>query len=299
MKSIEVKNLNKTYKQKLKKIRALNGMDFEVDEGQICGFLGPNGAGKSTTLKIIMDFIRADSGDVFINGLSSKEISSRKGVGFMPENPPYMDFLSGKDLLMLSAKMHCIDSKIANSRSEELLNMLDLSESSDKKIRNYSKGMIQRIGFASTLIIDPKLLILDEPMSGLDPVGRYKFKNILRDMHARGTTIFFSSHIIPDIEDICDRVIIVDKGRVIKVLDEKQMKVFSNEGYRITLSKNAIVDNFKVKKSTSGLNLIEIKKDKLDEVIVKLKKQNINILSIEPLKRNLEEIFVKLISDDM
>jgi ABC-2 type transport system ATP-binding protein len=220
MKAIEVKNLTKTYKQKLKKIKALNGMTFDVEQGQICGFLGPNGAGKSTTLKIIMNFIKSDGGDVLINGVSPDKIESRMNIGFMPENPPYIDSLTGKELLLLSAKMHKISAQKAKERADELLDMLDLTESANKKIRHYSKGMIQRIGFAASLIIEPKILILDEPMSGLDPIGRFKFKDIIKDVQKSGTTVFFSSHIIADIEDVCDKVIIVNKGSVVKTVDE-------------------------------------------------------------------------------
>lgn len=294
---IEVINLNKTYKQKLKRVKALNNMSFKVEEGQICGFLGPNGAGKSTTLKIMMDLIRADSGKVLINGIESTKTDSRKKVGFMPENPPYIDSLTGRELLLFSARMHNIDYQKAKKRADELLEMLDLLSSADKKLRNYSKGMIQRVGFASTLIIEPDLLILDEPMSGLDPIGRYKFKNILKEVKNSGTTIFFSSHIIADIEDICDSVIIVKDGRMVKELTQQDMKSMAVEGYRIVVPKDAELKGIeKVEKLENGLQVIYVKQELLNKTIHNLK--DVKIISIEPIKRSLEEIFVKEIEQN-
>ncbi len=295
MKAVEVENLTKSYKQKLKKVQALKGMSFEIEEGEICGFLGPNGSGKSTTLKIMMDFIRADSGNVLINGISSKDIKSRISIGFMPENPPYIDSLTGKELLILSAKMHGIEKEKTLKKAGELLGALDLKESANKKLRNYSKGMIQRIGFAASLIIDPKILILDEPVSGLDPIGRYKFKNMIKEAQNNGSTVFFSSHIISDIEDICDKVIIINKGSVIKVVNEQMMKIFSLEGYDIIVPKNAQVGNFEYKSLKNGFKSIMVDKNKLDETIIKLKQNSVSIIAVEPIKKDLEKLFVEII----
>lgn len=295
MKAVEVENLTKSYKQKLKKVQALRGMSFEIEEGEICGFLGPNGSGKSTTLKIMMDFIRADSGSILINGISSKDIKSRMRIGFMPENPPYIDSLTGKELLILSAKMHGIEKEKTLKKAGELLSALNLKESANKKLRNYSKGMIQRIGFAASLIVDPKILILDEPVSGLDPIGRYKFKNMIKEAQNNGTTVFFSSHIISDIEDICDKVIIINKGSVIKVVNEQMMRIFSLEGYDIIVPKNAQVGDFEYKSLKNGFKSIITNKNKLDETIVKLKQNSVSIIAVEPIKKDLEKLFIEIV----
>ncbi len=295
MNIIVVENLVKSYKQKLKTIKALSGMSFDVKEGIICGFLGPNGAGKSTTLKIMMNFIKADKGRVLINSKEWTKPEARYKVGFMPENPPYLDSLTGRELLLLSAKMHDVEYKKAKNKAEELLELFDLTESANKKLRNYSKGMIQRIGFAASLIIEPKILILDEPMSGLDPIGRYKFKNVIKDAQSNGTTIFFSSHIISDIEDICDKVIIVNQGKVVKKVDEMTLKVFSLEGYRVFINKPYDSDYFSSKHLGKGVEIIDIKKDMLERVVYELRKEDIKIINIEPVKKDLEKLFIELV----
>ncbi len=297
MKAIEVKDLHKSYKLKSKHIKALDGVSFDVEEGIICGFLGPNGAGKSTTLKIMMNFIKADKGRVLINSKEWTKPQARYKVGFMPENPPYLDSLTGKELLLFAAKMHNVEYKTAKSRADELLSLFDLTESANKKLRNYSKGMIQRIGFAASLIIEPRILILDEPMSGLDPIGRYKFKQILKDVKNQGITVFFSSHIIADIEDICDKVIILNKGKVVKSVDEVTLKLFSLEGYRIFINKPFALGNLSSKKFKEGIEYIDVKKEELEKIVSELKKGNIKIINIEPIKKDLEKLFIELVGN--
>ncbi len=223
-KVIEVKELVKTYKKKGGRVKAIDGVSFSIKRGEIFGFLGPNGAGKSTTIKIMLDFIRPDRGKVFINGLDSNRPESRKDVGFLSENPNFIDSLTGLELLMFSAKMYGLENEIASQYSEELLEELDLVDVRDRNIKQYSKGMIQKLGLALVLIHRPKILILDEPMSGLDPMGRYQFKRIFKRLKEQGNTIFFSSHIIPDVQDLCDRVVIINKGKIIRELDIKHLR---------------------------------------------------------------------------
>lgn len=221
---IKIKDLKKVYKQRTKEIRALNGISFSINKGEIFGFLGPNGAGKSTTIKIIMGLIKPTSGKVLINGIDVSNPTSRKKVGFLPENPSFVDTIKGKELLLFSASMYGIEKNIAEEKAEELLELLSLEDARDREMRKYSKGMIQKIGFASSIIHDPDILILDEPMSGLDPVGRRQFKEIFKRLRTKGKTIFFSSHIIPDVEDLCDRVAIINNGELIRIIERSEMK---------------------------------------------------------------------------
>lgn len=289
-----VEGLRKTFKSKGRKVDALNGLDFQVKNGEIFGFLGPNGAGKSTTIKIIMDLIRADSGEVKIAGISSKDINARKRVGFMPENPQYVDTMTGMDLLMLTASMYNLNKKEAIKRGRDLLEEFELGAAANRAVRNYSKGMIQRLGFVSAIIHEPEILILDEPMSGLDPVGRILFKNKLKELNKNGVTIFFSSHIIPDIEDICTKVLIINKGKKVRELNEVEIKYTTTVGFNIIVEKNIVVDGFETKMISEGLYKIFCEKDSFSSVFELLKGRDIDIVDIEPVKKHLEDMFVEI-----
>jgi len=289
-----VESLRKTFKSKGRKVDALNGLDFQVKNGEIFGFLGPNGAGKSTTIKIIMDLIRADSGEVKIAGISSKDINARKRVGFMPENPQYVDTMTGMDLTLLTASMYNLDKKEAIKRGRNLLEEFELGAAANRAVRNYSKGMIQRLGFVSAIIHEPEILILDEPMSGLDPVGRILFKNKLKELNKNGVTIFFSSHIIPDIEDICTKVLIINKGKKVRELNEVEIKYTTTLGFNIIVEKNIVVDGFETKMISEGLYKIFCEKDSFSSVFELLKGRDIDIVDIEPVKKHLEDMFVEI-----
>lgn len=289
-----VEGLRKSFKSKGRKVDALNGLDFQVKNGEIFGFLGPNGAGKSTTIKIIMDLIRADSGEVKIAGISSKDINARKRVGFMPENPQYVDTMTGMDLLMLTASMYNLNKKEAIKRGRDLLEEFELGAAVNRAVRNYSKGMIQRLGFVSAIIHEPEILILDEPMSGLDPVGRILFKNKLKELNKNGVTIFFSSHIIPDIEDICTKVLIINKGKKVRELNEVEIKYTTTVGFNVIVEKNIVIDGFETKMISEGLYKIFCEKDSFSSVFELLKGRDIDIVDIEPVKKHLEDMFVEI-----
>lgn len=193
----------------------LRDLSFTVPEKTVFGFLGPNGAGKSTTIKMIMDFIRPDFGQIHIFGQSQHKPSARKRVGFLPEHPYYYDNLSARELLAFLGKAAGMPSSLIRTRGNELLDRLRLTDAADKLLRTYSKGMQQRAGFAAALLHNPDLLILDEPLSGLDPIGRHMIISLLMELKQAGKTIFFSSHILNDIERLCDSVAILNRGRLI------------------------------------------------------------------------------------
>lgn len=294
MEILKINNLYKTFKSKGRKVNALNGITFSVSKGEILGFLGPNGAGKSTTIKAIMDLIRPDSGTIEILGKDSRLAEARVHIGFMPENPQYFDTMTGRDLLMFTASVFNMDKKGAKNRSDELLEEFELKDAAKRPIRNYSKGMIQRIGFAAAIIHYPEILILDEPMSGLDPMGRVLFKNKLMELNKKGTTIFFSSHIIPDIEDICNRVLIVSKGKVIKDLSREEIKYSTTTAFNIITKNNPGIENIPSEKISGELYRTYCDKDKLLEVLEIMKDKNVEIIDIEPVKKDLEDIFVEI-----
>jgi len=222
--AIVVEHLVKTFRTPLalKKVRAVRDISFRVKRGEIFGFLGPNGAGKTTTIKVLTSLIRPTKGRVEVLGGRPGDLKVARRMGFLPETPNFYDYLTGEEFLDIIARFYELDYKTRKKRVAELLDLVGLGYAAKRKLRKYSKGMLQRIGIAQALIGDPELVILDEPLSGLDPIGRRQVRDIIADLKTRGKTVFFSSHILSDIEMICDEVAILNKGKVVTAgaLDE-------------------------------------------------------------------------------
>jgi len=212
---LEVKDLAKTFRIGFfrKKVEALRGVSFDVGEGEIFGLLGPNGAGKTTCLKLLMGLIAADRGSFRIGGVDGRKPKARQSVGFLPENPYFHEYLSPRELLEFYGKLCGLDRKTIAKRRDELIDQVGLSDAARRPLRKFSKGMLQRIGLAQALIAEPRLLVLDEPMSGLDPIGRKLVSDLMQELNSKGTTIVFASHILSDVERLCDRVVILNKGK--------------------------------------------------------------------------------------
>ncbi len=201
----------------LTRVRVLHDLDLEVNKGEIFGYLGPNGAGKTTTLKLLMGLIQPTAGKAWVLGRDVSDVSVKAQVGFLPENPSFYDYLTGREFLHFYGELFGIPYRARVKRVEELLDKVGLSKAADLQLRKYSKGMLQRVGLAQALINDPKLVVLDEPMSGLDPVGRKEVRDLILELKTRGKTVFFSTHIVPDVEMICDRVGIIAGGQLVRV----------------------------------------------------------------------------------
>lgn len=194
--------------------RVLDGVSFSVREGEIFGFVGPNGAGKTTTLKILMGLTRASAGTARILGTDVRETSFRRHVGFLPENPYFYDFLTAREILQFYARLCGVPRAERAARVDRLLGWVGLELAADARLRTYSKGMLQRVGIAQALVHNPKVVFLDEPMSGLDPMGRKDMRDIILRLRSEGKTIFMNTHILSDVETICDRIAIVVQGRI-------------------------------------------------------------------------------------
>ena len=213
---IHIANLSKYYKKGLKaKKRVIEDLNLEIKKGEVFGFLGPNGAGKSTVIKILLDFIRPDSGSVTIKELPVNEPMVRKFIGYLPENPFFYDHLTAEETLKFGGKAANMEKGVLEERIDQLLTRLNLFHVKKQPIRTYSKGMVQRLGLALALIHEPEICILDEPMSGLDPLGRRLVADLILDMRKMGKTVFFSSHILSDIESLCDRIGILNEGKLL------------------------------------------------------------------------------------
>ncbi|MEM4711326.1 MAG: ABC transporter ATP-binding protein, partial [Candidatus Woesearchaeota archaeon] len=207
---ISIENLSKIYKVKRKeKVEALKNLNLEIYKGEVFGFLGPNGAGKTTTIKLLMGLIYPTSGCFYINGIKNTSNEYKKYVGYLPENPSFYDYLTGEELLHFVGKIYDMDEDTIFERTEKLLKTLDLYDARNRYIRSYSKGMVQRLGIAQCLLHDPDIYILDEPMSGLDPIGRILVRDIILELKSKDKCVFMSTHILNDIETICDRVGII------------------------------------------------------------------------------------------
>ena len=215
---IRVRDLQKTFRVgffQARVVEAVKGVTFDVRRGEIFGFLGPNGAGKTTTIKMLTGLIRPTSGEAFLFGQRVPAAETRRNIGFLPENPYVYPYLTPREFVELSGQLSGMRGKALASRTMDVLKRVGIAYAADRQVRRLSKGMLQRTGLAAALVADPEMLILDEPMSGLDPVGRKEVRDLIFDERAQGRTIFFSTHILSDVEAICDRVAILREGKVV------------------------------------------------------------------------------------
>ncbi len=213
---VSIRGLSKTYRVGFflnKQVKALQGLDLEIAPGQVYGLLGPNGAGKSTTIKILMGLVRASQGQALLFGEPPDRPQVRRQVGFLPENPSLYEYLTGREFVTLAGRIFGLSGQELDQRVERVLGEVGMGRASDLQIRRYSKGMVQRTALAQALISGPRLLVLDEPTSGLDPLGRRQMRDLILAEREKGTTILFCTHIISDVESLCDRVVVLVGGR--------------------------------------------------------------------------------------
>ncbi len=214
---LKVEGLGKTFKIGFwgRRVTAVHHLDLEVRRGEVFGFLGPNGAGKTTTLKMLMGLIYPTSGKAWLFGREIGDLDARRRLGFLPESPYFYDYLTGGEFLRFYGHLFGLGGGALERRADELLEMVGMSHARNLQLRKFSKGMLQRVGIAQALVNDPELVVLDEPMSGLDPVGRKEVRDLILRLKESGKTIFFSSHILHDAEMLCDRVAIIMKGKLV------------------------------------------------------------------------------------
>src|SRR5215831_2908499 len=216
---LAVENLTKVYRTafRQKRVRAVHDASFSVERGEIFGFVGPNGAGKTTTIRTIMGLIRPTSGRCLVFGEEVPARTARARLGFLPESPYFYDYLTPRELLDLAGRLCGVERAARRRRTDELIERVGLAGAADRPLRKFSKGMLQRAGLAQALVHDPELVVLDEPMSGLDPIGRKEVRDLILWLRDAGKTVFFSTHILPDVEAICDRVAIIAGGSIQEV----------------------------------------------------------------------------------
>jgi ABC-2 type transport system ATP-binding protein len=236
---IHVEDLRKTYRIGFwrKSVEALRGVSFDVKEGDLYGFIGPNGAGKSTTIKILLGLLKAGDGRATLMGKPAGTPASRAQVGFLPEQPYFYDYLSGREFLWFYGQLSGLKWTDLKKRVDETAELVRMKpEAMDRKLRTYSKGMLQRIGLAQALLSRPRLVILDEPMSGLDPLGRRDVRALLKNLHSQGITVFYSSHVLSDVEAICTRLAMVVDGQIRRQGTVAEVLEGEDEHYQVVLS---------------------------------------------------------------
>ncbi len=278
---------------------ALGGLSLTVRRGEIFGFLGPNGAGKTTTLKILLGLVRATSGAAFLLDRPAGDVGTRRRIGFLPESPYFYDYLTAEEFLSFYGQLAGLGRTVIAQRVADLLSLVDLVDARTRQLRKFSKGMLQRIGLAQALIHDPDLVILDEPMTGLDPVGRKQVRDLILSLRDRGKTIFFSTHILHDVEMICDRVGIVIKGRLLASgrIDElvRQDHTQSVEivCQQIRAEGNAFLHSLATRVLQQGQQCLLIlpTPDAVDAVVGEIRRQGGRLLSVTPHKASLEDLF--------
>lgn len=309
---VEIENLTKDYEVgfwKKKKVRALDGLNLQVERGQIFGFLGGNGAGKTTTIKLLMGLIFPTAGTARILGSDIGDVGMHSRIGYLPENPYFYDYLTARELMMYFAELFGIEPAERKRRTEDLLTRVGLEEQAwNRQLRKFSKGMLQRTGLAQSLINDPEIVFMDEPMSGLDPVGRREIRELIASLREQGKTVFMSTHILSDIEVLCDRVAILRQGKLAATgnLDELLTQSGETQTFEMNISgisaedlskEIAGIDGAGVASTVSGARVNVTNESDIDKVLPVVRKLGGRLISVQPVRQSLEELFVKETAD--
>jgi ABC-2 type transport system ATP-binding protein len=302
---IEVNDLTKTYLTPFarKRVEALRGVTFSVEEGQIFGFVGPNGAGKTTTIRMMMGLIRPTSGSIKLLGRALPSRAARERVGFLPEAPYFYDYLTVPELLDLTGRLFGISATLRKQRADELIDRVGLGRARTQSLKKFSKGMLQRAGLAQALMNDPELVILDEPMSGLDPIGRKEVRDLIVSLREAGKTVFFSTHILSDVEAITDRVAIIARGSLQTSGTPAELVAKTILGVDITVrlpvgkELGALVDGAKtVRRVGEEISLQLPASTDVDAWLTAAHGVGAKIVQVSPRHETLEDLFVREIA---
>lgn len=289
---IQIDRLRKCYGA----LVAVDDVSFDVRDGEIFGLLGPNGAGKTTTIKAVTGLVILDRGEISIGGHGHSSIQAKRLIGFMAENPYLYNHLTGREYLRFSAELLGVDGAEVEDRVETVLRQVSMDTRADQKMAVFSKGMLQRVALAQALLGDPRLLILDEPMSGLDPIGRRDVRDIILAQKDRGVTVFFSSHIIPDVETICDRVATVIDGSVRGVGAVRDLLTREVERYEVAFrGLDPEVLTTPVVSAQVGSDVVWVRVDagERDALIDELTQRSARLISLTAVRSTLEDLLLR------
>ena len=289
----------------IRKKRVLHGISSSVMEGEIFGFVGPNGAGKTTTLKVLMGLIKATSGSASILGHDVRETAYRREIGFLPENAYFYDYLTGRELLDFYARLSGVPASGRSERVATLLDWVGLTYAGDQRVRSYSKGMAQRVGIAQALVHDPSVIFLDEPMSGLDPIGRKEIRDLIIRLRSEGKTVFMNTHILSDVEMVCDRVAIIVHG---KIRYQGRIEEFLSDGSSVS---DVVVSGIspelaallqdRYKSDLRGMgDRIEMRLDEkyVEDILRLVLDGGGKVLAVAPQRMSLESVFMDAVREN-
>jgi ABC-2 type transport system ATP-binding protein len=298
--AIEIEGLTKDYavgfwRKRMR--RSLDNLTLQVEEGEAFGFLGPNGAGKTTTLKLLMSLIFPSAGTARVRGRSIDDVRMHREIGYLPEQPYFYDYLTAQELLTYYAQLSGVPADGRARRISAILERFGLADSARVQLRKYSKGMLQRVGLAQAILHDPKVVFLDEPMSGLDPLGRREVREMIQQMRNEGKTVFFSTHILSDAEALCDRVAIIYQGELRGVGTVAQLTSQTQRRVEIIFcapSVPAELTSLGVEARVSGdmVNAV-LDEEKQDAALEILRREHIRLISLAPVRSSLEEYYVQ------
>lgn len=304
-KAIEITNLSKIFKGGARgEVRALDDVSFDVHTGEIFGLLGPNGAGKTTMVKLLLGSLYPTSGTASINGHDISTEAARHKIGFLSENHQFPSYLTGRQMLLYFGGMAGLPQAELKTKIDFLLKMVGMFDWRNSKLKKYSKGMMQRLGLAQALINDPEIIFLDEPTDGVDPIGRREIRDILLNLKRQGKTIFLNSHLLSEVESVCDRVGILNKGKLIKTGPIGGL-ITAKPAYRVETA--GLTENIigKIKESFPGANIedniISITLDdskQINNLVDLLRQSEIDVISVTPIKVSLEDSFMRLIKGE-
>jgi ABC-2 type transport system ATP-binding protein len=298
---LRAENLSKIFRVGFfaRRVRAVESLSFEVKRGEIFGLLGPNGAGKTTTLKMLLGFVRPTTGTAWIAGAPAGSLEARRNLGYLPENPALYEFLRGDEYLVFAGRLAGLSRNDAKVMADKLLERVGLAGRADRPVRRFSKGMVQRLGLAQALIGDPQTVVLDEPMSGLDPIGRKDVRDLILGLRDEGRTVLFSTHILSDVEAICDRVGIIVDGRL---TDCGSLTDLVEPGARATeLVVERIPEALVTQLAAQGAKVLQrdrstvltfAAEDDARKALQASLAANATVIAFTPHRRSLEELFV-------
>lgn len=299
MSAIEILGLEKIYNVgfwRKRAKRALYPLHLSVQEGEIFGFLGPNGAGKTTTLKMLMGLVFPTRGTARILGLELDDPGMKTQIGFLPEQPYFYDYLTARELLKYYGQLSGVDAKQLSHRVDEVLDQVGLRHSANVQLRKFSKGMLQRAGIAQAILHDPKVVFLDEPMSGLDPMGRREVRSLIEELKANGKTVFFSTHILSDAEALCDRVAILHMGQLRGVRAVAELTAGVHGKVEIVWHGSKIPSVVRTQTieihTAADTTRAVLPEESQDAVLEALRREGLHLISLTPVRTSLEDYFV-------